>query len=104
MTQEEAEKATQFLVDTAYKYGDAKARRMKAEHMLKHFKAIYMKASQETAISAQERDALASDDYKAAVEEIFNAAVEENRLAAAREAATVRVDFWRSVSARQRGA
>lgn len=104
MDQKDAERATQYLVDTAFPYGEARARAAKADAMLRHVKALAMRASVEDAASKQERDAYASDEYKAAIQELYDATLEAEKLKAAREAAVVRVDFWRSVSARQRGA
>lgn len=104
MTEEDAERATQYLVDTAYKYGEAKANAEKSQLMLKHIKALAMKASPEGSAAAQEREAYASDEYVQGVEEVFRHVFEAEKLKAAREAASIRVDFWRSVNARQRGA
>ena len=104
MTEEDAERATQYLVDTAFPYGLARARVAKADAMLRHVKAIAMRSSGEDAASKQERDAYASDEYKAAIDELFDATLEAEKMRAAREAAVIRVDFWRSVNARQRGA
>lgn len=104
MTYEDAERATQFLVDTAYPYGDARARVARAEAMLRHVKALAMKASGENSAAAQEREAYASPQYLAAVEEVFEAVKAEARIKAAREAAAIKVEVWRSVNARQRGA
>lgn len=104
MNETDAERATQYLVDTAYPYGEARARVSKADAMLRHIKAIAMKASNEEAASKQERDAYASDAYRDAIQELFDATLEAEKMRAAREAASIRVDFWRSVNARQRGA
>jgi tRNA A37 methylthiotransferase MiaB len=104
MDESDADKASQYLVDTALPYGRARARVAKAEAMLRHIKALAMKASGENAVSAQEREAYASDTYRLAIDELFDATTEAEQMKAAREAAVVRVDFWRSVNARQRGA
>lgn len=104
MTEEDAEKATQYLVESAYPFGEAQARETKATAMLRHVKALAMKNSGETAIGAQEREAYASQAYLNAIDELELATLESRKLRAAREAAEVRVDFWRSVNARARGA
>lgn len=104
MTQEEAEKATQFLVDSAYKHGEALANAKLATNKLRHVKALAMKASGEKSAAAQEREAYASDQYIAALEKEFVCTLEAEKSKAAREAAVVKVDMWRSISARQRGA
>lgn len=102
MTEDDAERATQYLVDTAFKYGEARARQIKADAMLRHVKALVMKSCDENAVSAQEREAYASDEYKNAIGELFEATLEAEKMRAAREAACVRIDFWRSANANRR--
>ena len=104
MTPEEAERAVQYLVDSAFPYAKAKARQTKAHAMLRHVKALAMKASGEMVVSAQERNAYASDEYKSAIDEEYEATLEFGKIQAAREAARVRVDFWRSLEASRREA
>jgi hypothetical protein len=104
MNQHDAERATQYLVDTAFPYAEAKARAVKADAMLRHVKALAMKASGENTAAAQEREAYASDEYRAAIETLFQATLDAEKLRAARDAAVIRVDFWRSVNKQQRGA
>jgi len=100
--QSAADKACQYLVDSAYPYGDAQARKAKAEAMLRHIKALAMKASGENAVSAQEREAYASDQYLAGIRELFEATQEAERIKASREAARHKIDYWRSVEASAR--
>lgn len=100
--QTDADKARQYLVDSAYPYGDAQARKAKAEAMLRHVKALAMKASGENAVSAQEREAYASDQYMKAIEDLFEATKEAERIKASREAARHTIDYWRSVEASAR--
>lgn len=102
MTEDEADRARQYLVDTAYPYAQAKARSTKADAMLRHIKAIAMKISGETSVSAQEREAYASDQYKAAIDELEASTLETEKLRAGREAASITIDFWRSVNANRR--
>lgn len=104
MTFEEAENAHQYLVDSAYPYGNARAEMVKAEAMLRHVKALVMKACGESAVSAQEREAYASDEYKAAIDALFEATRTAEKMKASREAARIRVDLWRSYNANLRGA
>lgn len=98
MNEQDAERATQYLVDTAFPYGEARARAAKADAMLRHIKAIAMKLSGETSVAAQEREAYASAEYKAAIDELSDATLEAEKIKAAREAAVVRVDYWRSLN------
>ena len=104
ITQDDAEKATQFLVDTSYAYGEAKALAQFSSNSLRRVKAIAMKHSHENAIGSQEREAYASDQYKEALKNELKAHIEYEKLRAAREAAVVKVDLYRTISARQRGA
>lgn len=99
---QEAQKATQYLVDSAFPYGDAQARKAKAEAMLRHVKAVAMKASGETTVSAQEREAYASAQYLSAIETLFEETKEAERIKASREAARIKVDFWRTTEASNR--
>ncbi len=99
---QEAQKATQYLVDSAYPYGDAVARMKKADAMKSHVRAVVMKSCGESAVSAQQREAEASDEYLAAIDEIFEATREAERIKASREAARIKVDFWRTAEASNR--
>jgi hypothetical protein len=102
--QEAAEKASQYLVDTAFAYGASRARMFKADKMLNHVKSIAFIHSDATTAAAREAEAYASPEYLAAIEELRAATEEAEKLKAAREAAEIRVDLWRTISARQRGA
>lgn len=104
MTFEEAERAQQYLVDSAFKYGNARADATLAEKRLSRVKALAMKASGQNSVSAQEREAYASEEYDEALTELFEATKEVETIKAAREAARVRVDLWRSYNANMRGA
>jgi hypothetical protein len=102
--QDAAEKASQYLVDSAFKYGEARARMFKADKMLNHVRSIAFVHSDATTAAAREAEAYASPEYLAAIEELRAATEEAEKLKAAREAAEIRVDLWRTISARQRGA
>ncbi len=102
--QEAAERASQFLVDSAFKYGAARARMFKADKMLNHVKSLAFIHSDAGTAAAREAEAYASQQYLDAIEELRAATEEAEKLKAAREAAEVRVDLWRTISARQRGA
>jgi hypothetical protein len=104
MTFEEAEKAAQYLVDSAASYANARAEATLADARLRHIKALAMKASGEPSVGAQEREAYASDAYGKALAALFTATKEMEYIRAAREAARVRVDLWRSWNANMRDA
>ena len=99
-----AEQATQYLIDSARDIAAAKADLVKHENMLRVVKAIAMKHSGETAVSAQEREAYASDQYKRAVQDLTQATEQHELLRTKREAAKMQIEFWRSLNANQRDA
>lgn len=102
VTDAEVEKALDWLRDQAAEIGEAKRRAVKADHMLKHTKALAMKVHGELAVTAQEREALASPQYLAALDEAANAAGEFERMKSLREAAALKIEVWRSASANYR--
>lgn len=102
--QERAEKATQFLIDTANDYGTAKAEALRCSNRLRHVKALAMKASGENSIGSQEREAYASHQYSEALEEEFEAVKSFEILKATRDAAAATIDYWRSANSNLRAA
>ena len=98
----DVEKALDFLRDNAREIGEAKREAVKADHMLKHIRAIAMKHSGESSAAAQEREALASDLYIKAIEAAANAAGVYEQMKALREAAALKIETWRSASANYR--
>ncbi len=98
----EVERALDYLRDNAETMGKAKAEAVRAEHMLKHIKAMAMKLSGESAVSAQEREALASEQYVVAIDTTARAAGEYERLRALREAAALKIEAWRTASSNYR--
>lgn len=98
----DVEKALSWLRDNAAELGAAKRDAVKAEHMLKHVKAIAMKLHGAIPVSAQEREALASEQYISAVERTAEAAGEFERLKSLREAAALKIEVWRSANANYR--
>lgn len=102
--QQAASDATQYLIDTAYELGAAKAELVKREAMLRVVKAMVMKTSNERSAAAQEREAYASPEYLSAVEALSDAAGAYEKLRAGRDAATAQIDYWRSLNANQRAA
>ena len=99
-----AQKATQYLIDSAAEIAAAKTDLTKAENMLRVVKAMAMKHSDEKSAAAQEREAYASPQYLSAVNELALVAGEYEKLRALREAAKQQIEFWRSLNANQRAA
>ncbi len=103
ITDESAEMACDWLRDNAKKAGELRGARIRAEEMRKHIKAVLM--AQSTAKSAVDREAEAYGharyfEHLATIEKAV-IADEENR--AMREAAALRIEVWRSLSANLRG-
>ena len=102
VSEESVEKALDWLRDNADEIGEAKRQAVKAEHMVKHTRAVAMKISEQPSIGAQERDALASGQYLNAIEVAAEAAGKFETMKALREAAALRFEVWRSSSANYR--
>ena len=98
----DVEKALDWLRDNAEQIGDAKAAAVKADHMLKHVRALAMKHSGETSAAAQEREALCSEQYLAAIDNAASSAGEYEKMKALREAAALKIEVYRSSSANYR--
>jgi hypothetical protein len=95
----ELQKALDWLRDSAKDLGDAKARAVKAGHMLKHVEAIEFKLSDATSNDKRQADARTSDAYVDAINEDAFAAGELAKLQALREAAAAKIEAWRSEQA-----
>jgi hypothetical protein len=98
----EVDAALDWLRDNAKAIGQARREAVKAEHMLKHTKAMAMKLCGETAVSAQEREAYASEQYAAAIDRAANAAGVFEEMKSLREAAALKIEVYRSASANYR--
>ena len=104
MTPERAKAAVQYLIDSAAKYGAARAEAQRADDMLRVIKSLMMAQSNQKSVTAQERDAYASQRYRDAVDTKFEAVKESETLRAARDAAIQTIEAWRSMNANQRSA
>lgn len=99
-----AQKAVEFLIDSAAEYGAAKAEAMRADDMLRVVKALVMAQSNQKSVTAQEREAYASEQYQRAVQEKFEAVKAAETLRARRDSAIQTIEAWRSMNANQRAA
>jgi len=97
----DAGKALDYLRDSAVALGDATERATLASSMTKHIKALEMKRHEGSA-AAQEREALASDRYVEAIKDEAVAAGELATMRAYREAASAKIDAWRTASRNMR--
>lgn len=102
ITDEDVERALDWLRDQATAIGQAKEAAVRAEKMLGHHKALAMKLSGEAGVTAQEREALSSEDYVMAIERAAVSAGEYETMKALREAAALKIEAWRTMSSNYR--
>lgn len=102
VTDEELEKALDWLRDNAKEMGDAKAETIRASHMLKVVKALEMKLHNDKSVAHQEREALTSEAYSKALERDAIAAGEYEKMRSLREAAALKIEAWRTEAANYR--
>ncbi len=102
VTNSDLQKALDFLRDSANDLGLAKARAVKAGHMIKHIEAIEFKASDATSNDKRQADARTSDAYVEAINEDAWATGELFKMQALREAAAAKIEAWRSEQANYR--
>jgi hypothetical protein len=101
-TEQDAEKAVQWLIESAGAVAKARSERWRAEEMLKPTKALLMAEHLDKPVSAQEREALKSPRYQEAIDRAA-AAIEADELNRARiKAAEMKVEVWRSMQANLR--
>lgn len=102
VTETELEKALDFLRDNAKAIGDAKARVVRAGHMIKHVEALHFKLSDASSNDKRQADARTSDAYLSAIVEDAEAAGAYETMKALREAAALKIESWRSEQANYR--
>lgn len=95
----ELNKALDWLRDNADEMGKAKARLIRAERMLSHIEAILIKASDASSDQKKKADARADPRYLAALNEEADAAGEFEKMRSLREAAALKIEAWRSEQA-----
>lgn len=95
---DEIERALDFLTRNAVEIGKARARLVKAGHMIKHVEAMAFMASTQKSAEARKYDARASEQYLRWIEEEAEAAGEFEKMKALREAAALKIDAWRTES------
>ena len=103
VTDGEIGKALDFLRDSAHGIGEAKARLIKAGHMVKHVEALLLLSSEERSIEAKKAAARISQKWIDATNEEAEAAGEFEKLKALREAADAKIEAWRTESSNYRG-
>lgn len=95
-------KCLEYMQATAPKLAAAKANVVLLEEGLKSVKAVQMKKHGGLPVSAQEREALASEEYQIAINGLSAAVQEYETLRLMYNAATAKVDVWRSLESSNR--
>jgi hypothetical protein len=104
VTEERAEKAVEYLRDTAAQYGQMCGRMAYATSNLRRVKALQMIQAPPGSVADRESFAYASDAYEAAMKDEQDATTERETLRAMRDAAEFTFELWRSQnSARKAG-
>ena len=96
VTEEEVGKALDWLRDSAFDIGQAKARAVKAERMVSHTEALMFLAAEGSSAEARKAGARASSEYLDAINEEAFAAGELAKLYSLREAASMKIEAWRT--------
>jgi rhamnose utilization protein RhaD (predicted bifunctional aldolase and dehydrogenase) len=102
VTEEELEKALDWLRDSAAEMGKCKERLVKAGHLVKHTEALLTLASSQSSADKRKAEALASERYLEKTTEEAVAAGEWEKMKALREAAALKIETWRSEQANYR--
>ncbi len=103
VTDEQAEKAADWLRDNAGEAARLRGERIKAEEMRKHVKAVLMGQSDAKSAADREAAAYASEAYRKHLDVIEGAVVADEKNRALREAAVMRIEVWRTECSNQRG-
>lgn len=103
ITEEQADRAVNYLRDSADDYGKACGRLAYLDGNLRRIKALEMLTAKGT-LGEREAQAYASDAYKQALEQLEEATATRETIRAMRDAAQARFEQWRSEnSARKAG-
>jgi len=94
--------ALDWLEQNSSAMGSAKAEAVKAEHMLRHVKALAMSLHLNLPVSAQEREAYASPQYLEAIDKAAQAIGHYETMKSRREAAALTIEAWRTASSNMR--
>lgn len=102
VSDEQASSALEWLTRHARTLGELKRQQVLSESMTKRILAIEIARSDAKTVAERERDARASEAYLAAIMAEAKAAGDYEEARALKDAATARIECWRSLSATQR--
>jgi hypothetical protein len=103
IAEKEIESAVHWLASSAPSIAQARAEMIFADEYRKSLKAILMSESNEGANNAKEMWAYAHPKYVEHLQEIKRTVLNYEKLRAQREAATMKIEAWRSMNANYRG-
>ncbi len=102
ITEEEVDKALEWLVSNADKAAEARAMRQYLEDFSRTIKAEIMSEHIDEPVNAQERHAYADGRYKTHLEGLRIAIKNDERFKWYKEAALAKIDVWRSMESTKR--
>jgi len=103
ISDEEAEKAADYIRDNATRAAEAHATRIYLTEYRKSMKAILMADKLLDALGAQERYAYSHQKYLKHLDALREAIAEDKKMEWMMKAAETKIDVWRSQSANSRG-
>jgi disulfide oxidoreductase YuzD len=102
ISDDDAERAVDFLRDNAAKCAQAKANRIYMEEMRKVVKAQLMRENDDSPLGAQERDAYAEPRYQQHLKALKEAVEQDEYMRWMMTAADAKIEGWRTQCANQR--
>ncbi len=103
ISDDEAERAQDFLRTNAKKAGELRGERIYLEEMRKSIKSLLLLESNEATQSAREAHAYSHDRYLEHLDKLRKAVVADEENRALREAACMRIEIWRTQCSNSRG-
>lgn len=100
--EKDIERAVYWLAQNAQHIAEARAEMIFADEYKKSLRAVLMAESNETAANAREQFAYAHPKYIAHLNEIKRTVLNYEKMRAMREAATMKIEAWRSMNANYR--
>lgn len=104
ISEEDVEQALHYLTNSARGAADARANRQYVEEYRKVVKAQIMMEHAELPLGAQEREAYSDKRYMDHLQAIRQAVAEDERRRFMREAASAKIEAWRTQSSNERAA
>ena len=102
ISDDEIEKAVDWLRDHALDAAKARAERVYCEEYRKSLKAILASQSNEKSEGAKERYAYGHEEYLSHLEDLKQAVLEDEKNRALRVAAELKIEAWRTMEANKR--